>query len=293
MKDELDEGRFSADGSYIANDLDPNAAHDSWLGGISKIAMKAAKESKKRMEEADRAREEKETKGDGAMAGERDDCFLGLLEMVREGETVAGALARLGKQKAALSSKVTPSSDSMDLDSAPVPSSTAPTVASISARILRLTHLSSTLLSTHGELEIYDATHASIIALLRSEGAVRRDWIPPVDPSIAEEYLEEAKAKVALASTASSSSGPINRTRALISRPVSTTTNGGGGAGGTFYYKWVVTPAGGEEGKEYGPFGRAEVQGWVGQGYFGSGGEAVVVRKEGGSAWSTWREASA
>lgn len=290
MQDELAEGRFSADGSYVRNADDPLATHDTWLDGVSKKAIKAARESKQRMEDEARRREEAEAKGDGALAQERDDCMIGLLGLIREGETVTKALGRLGAARKKVVRKKVKAKSSGD-DEMEVDDDTAiavveePTPAAEEdpavKKINRITHLASTLLA-QGELEIYDTSYEDIIKALKQEGAVRRDWVPPRDPDIEREQAEAASA----ARKAAASSGR----RVLIARPGAST---GGASTTKYWYKWVVPQEGQPEGQEYGPYARGELEGWISQGYFGLGAEKIAVKPEGKTAFVTWREASA
>lgn len=323
MADELAEGRFSADGSYVANSTDPLATHDVWLAGVSKSAIKAARASQLRMEEDQRRRDEREAKGEGALAQERDDCLIGLLGIVREGETVARALARLGAAKKKVVRPVKPrgvhaavkavgeSADAMEVDDeASHQNSSATTVAAgtsvpeqvedpVAQKIDLVTHLASTLLSTHGELEIYDQTYEDIIATLKKEGAVRRDWVPARDPDLAREEHDAAVARDEAARDAAGGAVRIgNRTRPLIARPVAATGAASSPSSAAtsftskYWYKWNTPPAGQSVDQEYGPFGRAELDGWVAGGYFGAGGTGVSVRVEGKEGWVSWQEAT-
>lgn len=297
MADELAEGRFSADGSYVANADDPLATHDVWLDGVSKSSIKAARESKKRMEDEAKKREENEAKGEGQLAQERDDCLIGLLGIVREGETVARALARLGaaKKKKVVKRKVAPpkpQGDAMEIDDetalAAPPAAAPPTEEDPAAKKINLlTHLSSTLLAAHGELEIYEQTYDDIIATLKKEGAVRRDWVPPRDP---DEAIELAQSK------SDEQQLRANRSRGLIARPtgpVATATSAGTADPRKFWYKWVVTPAGQQVGQEYGPYGRAEVEGWIAGQFFGVDGAAISLNVDGTEGWKSWKEITA
>ena len=292
MQDELAEGRFSADGSYVRNAEDPLATHDTWLDGLSKKAIKAARDSKQRMEDEARRREEAEAKGDEAIAQARDDCLIGLLSLIREGESVTTALGRLGsarKKVVKKNIKTKPSAhDEMEVDDdttmAPV-DEPAPRAEEDPAlkKIDRITLLASTLLA-QGELEIYDMSYESIIKTLKEEGAVRRDWVPPRDPDIEREATEAATA----AREAAASSGR----RVLIARPGASVA-GGPTATTKYSYKWIVPQEGQPEGQEYGPFPRSELEGWISQGYFGPGAEKIAVKPEGKDVWVTWRDAIA
>lgn len=297
MQDELAEGRFAADGSYVQNSGDPLATHDSWLDGMSKKAIKAARDSKKRMDEEAKRREEDDSKGEGVIAQERDDCLIGLLSLVREGETVTRALARLGAArkkvvKKKVKAKPSTTGDEMELDGdipveeTPAAEETAPEEDPADKKINRITLLASTLLS-QGELEIYDQSYEDIIKTLKTEGAVRRDWIPPRDPDIE----REAEAAAAQATANSATSGR----RVLIARPTTAAAPASSAtdSGSKFSYKWIKPQEGQPPGQEYGPFPRAELEGWIAGGYFGAGGEGITVKVNGKDSWETWAAASA
>ncbi|GAA6026936.1 hypothetical protein JCM8097_005977 [Rhodosporidiobolus ruineniae] len=316
MKEEMNEGRFSADGSYVANKTDPLANHDAWLDGVSKKAIKAAKESKDRMDAKQKQREEDEAKNEEQLTQLRDDCLIGLLSLVRPGETVTKALNRLGNAKKRAEaaeaahgggsgkgkSKSTGGGDgdAMEVDDgAPAPSNstssssaTSP-VARYTSKIDRLTHLASTLLSSHGELEIYSEKYEGIIQTLKSEGAVRRDWVPPVDPDIAAEEEEEREEKQRERERKdrerAESAAASGRSRVVIARP------GAGApapAGPQYRYKWVSPPEGQDPEQDFGPFDRPTLEAWIAGGYFGAPDEAerIRVKKEGEGEWRSWRE---
>ncbi|GAA5978001.1 hypothetical protein JCM10908_004191 [Rhodotorula pacifica] len=317
MKEELAEGRFTADGTYTANSKDPLADHDVWLSGLSKRSIRAAREAKERMDARQREREAEEAKSEEQLTQLRDDCMIGLLTLVRPGETVARALTRLGKAKTraderAESTTSTTSAasqgkgkakaeaadggDAMDLgedgDSSAAPSSITITPSQrYSKKIDRLTHFASTLLSAHGELEIYDQTYEDIIKTLKSEGAVRRDWVPPTDPDIAVEEAEEiahkkAQAEADAAAAEKGQSG--GRSRVVIARP----TAAPAAAAAQYYYKWKSPPPGQPAEQEYGPYDRATFEGWIAGGYFGGAeAERILVRADGQEqAWRAWKE---
>ena len=310
MQDELAEGRFAADGSYVQNAADPLANHDAWLTGLSKKEIRAAAESKARREADARRREDEDArKGSEQLAQERDDCLIGLLRMVREGETVARALARLGERKRreggkvvrrVVRPKVGEDVEMTEAGDGQVAAGAAGAAAPaeedpLAAKINLLTHLASTLLSTHGELEIYDQSYDDIIKTLKAEGAVRRDWVPPIDPDI-----EVERQAAALAAKESSHAEPAaaNHSRPLIARktaaapaPPPTAEQ----AAAKFKYKWVSPPKDQPAGTEYGPYTRRELDEWVAGGYFGPAGVAIEVKREGEGEgeWKSWRDAIA
>ncbi|GAA6020044.1 hypothetical protein JCM11491_004908 [Sporobolomyces phaffii] len=289
MKDELAEGRFSADGSYVANSVDPLAAHDSWLTGLSKVQIRQAREAKERMDAKARERDQ-----DDAMQGEaqltqlRDDCLIGLLSEVRPGETVARALNRLGTNK-----KRAQALEAND-EGTRVASSQRYTT-----KINRLTHFASTLLSAHGELEIYDQSHDDIVKTLKMEGAVRRDWVPPTDSR--EDQEMERREEVAWkererdekernhARNRDGASTTEGRSRVVISRPTTSST----ARSTKFWYKWNPAPAGQNPDEKYGPFEQAELESWIQQGYFGDHeASRILLRRDGDdqSPFKRWNE---
>lgn len=333
MKEELAEGRFTADGTYTANAKDPLADHDVWLSGVSKRAIRAAREAKERMDARQREREAEEaSRSEEQLTQLRDDCMIGLLTLVRPGETVARALTRLGKAKARADERQQATTaatsaagkdkgkgkadDAMDLEEdhnngdggeqTAIGTNTTTTSPSqrYDKKIDRLTHFASTLLSAHGELEIYDQTYEDIIKTLKSEGAVRRDWVPPTDPDIVLEEKEEAaaaaqeKARADADAAAAGSGKQSGRSRVVIARPTAAASSSGstGGAGSqaaaagqVYYYKWRSPPPGQPADQEYGPYDRATLQGWIAGGYFGGAdAERILVRADGEDR--TWRE---
>ena len=94
MREEMEEGKFSADGMYVRN-FDPHALHDRWMDGLGEREIKLARKRKRRQEKAQmekvRAEEEELEQLGGKDAVERE-----VLGMLKKGETVLEALQRLG-----------------------------------------------------------------------------------------------------------------------------------------------------------------------------------------------------
>ena len=96
MREEMEEGKFSADGMYVRT-FDEHAVHDRWMEGLDEREVKAARRRKRQ-----RDREAKEK----AKAEEQEIERLGgqhaieiqVLAMLKKGETVLEALQRLGAQ---------------------------------------------------------------------------------------------------------------------------------------------------------------------------------------------------
>lgn len=99
MKDEMSEGRFTADGSYEANSKDPDAVYDNWLTAVTTKDIEIAQKAKERQDALFNARSQQLA----ASSMSRIDCLKALIEgtggLVKPGETVQSALARLGKAR--------------------------------------------------------------------------------------------------------------------------------------------------------------------------------------------------
>ncbi|GAA5941828.1 uncharacterized protein JCM15063_000789 [Sporobolomyces koalae] len=294
MKEELAEGRFSADGSYVANSVDPLANHDSWLTGLSKAQIKQAKESKERMDQKNRERERDEAmRGEEQLTQLRDDCLIGLSGETRPGETVAKALNRLGNRKKRVEQVVShlASAEPATADDNAEKQFLTASIEAYTNKINRLTHFASTLLSSHGELEIYDQTHEDIVKTLKLEGAVRRDW-SPATTSQADQSREQQEDAAwtkhldhnkASGSTGTSSSTREGRSRVVISRPTTTADGSGAATVAKYWYKWNPAPPGQQDPEEkFGPFEKPQFEEWIRQGYFGDeNASRILVRRDG------------
>ena len=96
MREEMEEGKFTEDGSYVKT-FDPHGIHDRWMEGLSEREIKLAKKRKRQHEKEQRERmeaEERELKESGGKASLEKQ----LLAMLKKGETVLEALQRLGAQ---------------------------------------------------------------------------------------------------------------------------------------------------------------------------------------------------
>ena len=94
MREEMEEGKFSADGMYVRN-FDPHALHDRWMDGLGEREIKLVRKRKRRQE---RAQEEKIRAEEQELAqlGGKDAVEREVLAMLKKGETVLEALQRLG-----------------------------------------------------------------------------------------------------------------------------------------------------------------------------------------------------
>lgn len=96
MKEEMEEGKFTADGeTYVENAKDEGDKHDVWLTDVDKDVMKKARRAHKLREKQEADREAAEARGVGK---EREvELMTAAVDLMERGETVLEALQRLGK----------------------------------------------------------------------------------------------------------------------------------------------------------------------------------------------------
>ena len=97
MREEMEEGKFSADGSYVRT-FDPHAVHDRWLDDTDEKAMKKARRIRKQREKIEKEKQEAEEKELNDMGG-KVAIEMQLLTKLKKGETVLEALQRLGAKR--------------------------------------------------------------------------------------------------------------------------------------------------------------------------------------------------
>ena len=93
LRDEEEEGRFDESGNFVRKAVDPDAANDTWLDGLSKKDLKKAKEAEEKREEE---RRRKAMESDAVLTS---DSLSTLLSHLETGETPLEALQRLGRSK--------------------------------------------------------------------------------------------------------------------------------------------------------------------------------------------------
>lgn len=94
MREEMEEGKFTEDGSYVRS-FDPHGIHDRWMEGLDEREIKKARQRKRQQERVQRERvqaEEKELEESGGKPFLEKE----LLAMLKKGETVLESLQRLG-----------------------------------------------------------------------------------------------------------------------------------------------------------------------------------------------------
>ncbi|KAF4614524.1 hypothetical protein D9613_003126 [Agrocybe pediades] len=168
MRDEMEEGKFTEDGTYVRT-FDPHGVHDRWMEGLDEKEIKLARRRKKEQDKKQKERmlaEEKEIEESGGKPALEKQ----LLPYLKKGETILEALQRLGsKTKKNQSTKKSKQNHDMQVDQ---PETKAPT------DIETITHLASNIMSL-GETDIYSKTYEELVRSVRSSGNVDPSWEPP------------------------------------------------------------------------------------------------------------------
>ncbi|KAI0928412.1 hypothetical protein AcV7_004692 [Taiwanofungus camphoratus] len=177
MREEMEEGKFAADGTYVRT-FDPHAAHDRWMEGLDEKEIKKARRNHRQREKEQREKMKAEEQQLRQLGG-KEEVEKELVGMLKKGETVLEALQRLGaraKKNGAGKKSMKPNNkrknglnaDIMDVDKVLKPSSD----------IDHITHLASTLMSL-GDTDIYSKTYEELVRSVRSAGKMDPSWVPP------------------------------------------------------------------------------------------------------------------
>ncbi|RDB21267.1 CD2 antigen cytoplasmic tail-binding protein 2 [Hypsizygus marmoreus] len=172
MRDEMEEGKFTEDGSYVRS-FDPHGVHDRWMEGLGEREIKLARRRKRQQEKEQKERIEAEEReleesgGKGVLEKE-------LLPMLKKGETVLEALHRLGVQaKKDRANNKTAKTKHIETDAMNVDKPVKPPTD-----IEKITHLASNIMSL-GETDIYSKTYEELVRAVRASGSVPESWEPP------------------------------------------------------------------------------------------------------------------
>lgn len=94
MREEMEEGKFSEDGTYVRS-FDPHAVHDKWMDGVDEREIKKARRQHRHMERIQKEKQAAEEREMQQLGG-KEEMEKALLSLLRKGETVLEALQRLG-----------------------------------------------------------------------------------------------------------------------------------------------------------------------------------------------------
>ncbi|WFD21551.1 hypothetical protein MEQU1_000204 [Malassezia equina] len=241
MKAEMASGQFDEDGNYIRNKRDQFSQNDRWLeGNYTKKSIKAASDAQKKRQEVEKERMDKEMSEFPTM----ERAMKELAEHMQPGETVLDALHRLGSEAKRCKK---------DQERA------APSKAVFE----RFTDVTSVLMNTFGQMNVYDDVYEGLVRMVRRAGLVAEDWDPSrkvKEVPHGDEAIWEYKWTPAYLAHVAKAQG----------------TN--------------VDP----ETKVFGPFRASELRAWADQGFFGPSKENILVRRShatDGLTWASWTDA--
>ncbi|KAF9427519.1 hypothetical protein BGZ94_004749 [Podila epigama] len=251
MKEELEEGGEIDEAGNFIRKLDPDRFHDSWLEGVSRREIHAARQAHER--KAKQAQlEEKEA---AASAMTETDIYLELVNILRPSETVIEALQRLGggsKKSGAKAPKKKSWQKNKAMDEDKPIAAVSEEELERKRSIEKLTDLCDRMMAM-GHFEVYEETYEQAVRHLRRADIIPDDWVigTPV-----------RKPGEAAASTLDDDS--------LFSSSVS------------WEYKWASPSEGQAADEVHGPFSSADMKSWTEQGFFSQG---ILVRMVGDSTF--------
>eukprot|EP00088_Acartia_fossae_P007731 TRINITY_DN1361_c0_g1_i1.p1 TRINITY_DN1361_c0_g1~~TRINITY_DN1361_c0_g1_i1.p1 ORF type:complete len:376 (+),score=128.05 TRINITY_DN1361_c0_g1_i1:49-1176(+) len=162
LKEEQEEGSFSADGNFIWNDK-KEEIKDAWLDDIDwvKVKERSAAEIQKQEDEDEKEEESQEKYNE-------IQTYREILKVMKPKETVAKALRRLGGNKKPLSA-----SERWKRKKAGITED--PEEKANKEAMLKLTGLADNILSRSGNMEVYDETFESITFKIEAEDRKNED----------------------------------------------------------------------------------------------------------------------
>ncbi|RHZ71237.1 hypothetical protein Glove_261g80 [Diversispora epigaea] len=241
LKSELEEGRFDEAGNYIPH-KDPNAFHDLWLEGVSRVDIEKARIAHEKQE---KERKLKEAREDSNRPMNRVEICKELLSVMKRGEIISDTLQRLGGTSSKPKNKrgpkqytKKPKGKNKEQEQVPEPEKEEKELTPEEKQeqdrkklIERLTDLS---VMAMNYFNVYEDTWEQILRKLKRDGSVPEDWMPPSDENQDNNKIQ-------------------------------------------WEYKWT-DDSGGDVNEIYGPFSGDDMKAWKDQGYFVNG---VMVRKVG------------
>lgn len=180
MREEMEEGSFDAEGNYIRNKADPEAFHDRWMEGVSRLDMARAKEAQDRR---DRAEALKEAERQADLPQTKNDVYRELVTYVKPGDSVQETLMKLSSENKKIPAWKQKLLDKKNKNKKQAPAKQKAEVTSgldedeRKRRVERITALADQMMAL-GHFGIYDDTFELMVRHLRKEGVVPEDWLP-------------------------------------------------------------------------------------------------------------------
>ncbi|TFK55124.1 hypothetical protein OE88DRAFT_1710822 [Heliocybe sulcata] len=186
MREEMEEGKFAEDGTYIRT-FDPHAVHDRWMEGLDEKEIKKARKRHRERQRQERERQEAEER-ELQQNGGKEALEKQLLEFLKKGETVLEALQRLGakaKKNSSGQKRLKPNNKTKSETTDSTMQVDKP--ARQPTDIERVTDLASKLLALD-DTDIYSKTWEEIVRSVRSSGTVEPSWDPPSADNVKYEF---------------------------------------------------------------------------------------------------------
>ncbi|KAJ2400834.1 hypothetical protein GGI23_001785 [Coemansia sp. RSA 2559] len=178
MRDDLEQGQFDANGNFVWNKKDPNAYQDSWLDGMSKKAIKMARDSKVRKDQDQTVQENSILRRWDAVSN--DDIIVAIINRLCSRETILSALARIGGPKKKTKNKWNRKAKAKiagATNSNPNNSEESEKERQRKKGIEELTELADQAMA-RGLVDIYDQTYEQLVRQMRLTNRVPEDWVP-------------------------------------------------------------------------------------------------------------------
>lgn len=170
MREELEEGHFDNEGHYHWNKS--NEIRDNWLDNIDWVKV----EDEKRNKESDGLSD-----GEGLTVYNEISLYRQVLAYMAAGETIAGTLRRLGKNRAKMTSV-----ERLKLKKQGVPDENG-------EKITKLTELANEILTKTGDMDVYQATYESIQEKINSSPSTSKECSKPSFDMYSDDFNEKEK----------------------------------------------------------------------------------------------------
>ncbi|KAI9241452.1 MAG: hypothetical protein BYD32DRAFT_361189, partial [Podila humilis] len=174
MKEELEDGGEIDEAGNFIRKLDPDRFHDSWLEGLSRKEIQAAKEAHERKTRQAQI-EEKEA---AASAMTETDIYLELVNILRPAESVVEALQRLGggtKKSGVKANRKKSWQKNKQMDEDKPVEVVSEEEAARKKSIEKLTDLCDKMMAL-GHFDIYEQTYEQVVRQLRRADLIADDW---------------------------------------------------------------------------------------------------------------------
>ncbi|KAJ2762350.1 hypothetical protein H4S06_000708 [Coemansia sp. BCRC 34490] len=176
MRDDLEQGQFDVHGNFVWNKKDPNDYQDSWLDGVSKKAIREARDSKSRQDKNQTVQENSLLQRWDDVPN--DDLIVAIINRLGSRETIFSALARIGGPKKGTrnkwSKKAKAKARAKDGD---IASEESEKEKQRRNDINELTELADQAMA-RGMVDVYDQTYEQFVRQMRMTNRIPEDWEP-------------------------------------------------------------------------------------------------------------------